>query len=415
MNYQSHKFDKRILSWCLYDFANSSYSAVIAAVIFPVYFTTYIVGNETGLGDLWWGRAISVSMAFVAITSPFIGGIADYSGKRKSFLFIYTYISVFAVASLSLIEKGMYFEGFILIVLANIGMEGGLVFYNSYLPNIAVKEIQGRVSGWGFAIGYGGSILSLIVSLLLIKQGSIFLVWLSVAIFFGLFAIPAFIYLPKDSCKKDSIVSTAIRGFKDTIRTLKSVLRHKEQRRFLFAYLIYEDGVNTVIVFSSIFAATSLGFKTEELILLYLIVQVTALLGAFIMSKPIDTWGPKKVVVLSLILWSFVSLSAYFVHSKTAFFIVACIAGTGLGTIQSASRAFFTQFVPLGKESEYFGLYAFTGKTSAIIGPLIFGHMSTLYGSQRPAILSVALLFILGLFVLSGVKAGYGKKDLMLN
>ncbi|MBI4698291.1 MAG: MFS transporter [Nitrospirae bacterium] len=148
---------KQVLSWCFFDFANSGYSAVIAAVIFPVYYVSAIVGNEEGQGDMWWGRAISVSMAFVAFTSPFLGGIADYSGKRKRLLFFYTLLCVLAVASFSFLDKGMIGAGFILVVLANIGMEGGLAFYNSFLPEIADRPHQGRVSAWGYAIGYAGS------------------------------------------------------------------------------------------------------------------------------------------------------------------------------------------------------------------------------------------------------------------
>ncbi|MCX8069670.1 MAG: MFS transporter, partial [Thermodesulfovibrionales bacterium] len=249
--------------------------------------------------------------------------------------------------------------------------------------------------------------LSLIIALFLIKQETFSLVWLSVAIFFAVFSIPAFLFLPKDESKRASVLITAVQGFKDTLQTFKSVVINKEQRKFLLAYFIYEDGVNTVIVFSSIFAATTLGFKTAELIILYLIVQVTALIGAFVMSKPIDTLGPKKVVIISLLLWSCVSFLTYFVHTKTFFLIIASIAGLGLGTIQAASRAFFTQFIPNGKESEYFGLYALTGKTSAILGPLLFGTMSSLHGSQRPAVLSVALFFIIGLLIVSMVKGGY--------
>src|SRR5574340_524761 len=127
---------RQIISWCFFDFANSSYSAVISAVVFPVYFVSVIAGGTAGLGDLWWGRAISLSMAFVALTSPFLGGIADYSGKRKRLLFFYTFLCILAVSSFSLLHKGMLLEGVILIVLANVGMEGGLVFYNSCLPEI---------------------------------------------------------------------------------------------------------------------------------------------------------------------------------------------------------------------------------------------------------------------------------------
>ena len=181
---------RQIISWCLFDFGNSSYSAVISAVVFPVYFVSAIAGGTAGQGDLLWGRAISVSMAFVAITSPFLGGIADYSGKRKRLLFFYTLLCISAVSSFSLLSKGMLLEGFILIVMANIGMEGGLVFYNSFLPEITGGEYQGRVSAWGYAVGYAGSILSLLIALPLLKNGHYNETWFMVSIFFSDFFSP---------------------------------------------------------------------------------------------------------------------------------------------------------------------------------------------------------------------------------
>lgn len=397
---------RQIISWCLFDFANSSYSAVIAAVIFPVYYANVIVGNAEGLGDLWWGRAISFSMAFVVATSPFLGGIADYGGIRKKFLFIYTMICVSAVASFPMIQKGMVFEGFLLIALANIGMEGGFVFYNSFLPEIAAREYQGRVSGWGYAVGYAGSILSLLIATPLVNNNYFDAVWLMVAMFFALFSIPAFLFLPKDKHNGLKITHAASRGLRYTWDTFKEIWSRRESRMFLIAYLFYEDGVNTVIVFSSIFAATTLGFSTKELIGLYLIVQSAALIGAFLMARPIDYWGPKKVVSLSLLMWAAVSLLAYFAYSKSEFWLIASIAGLGLGTVQAASRAFFAQFIPPEQESEYFGVYSMVGKSSAILGPLVFGYMSTTFGSQRPAILSVALFFFAGLIMLQFVRGG---------
>ncbi len=294
---------KQIISWCMFDFANSSYSAVIAAVVFPVYYATQIVGNQNGLGDLWWGRAVSLSMAVVAVTSPFMGGIADYGGIRKRLLFAYTSVCIVTVTSLSFLQKGMVFEGFLLIVLANMGLEGGLVFYNSFLPEIAEKEYQGRVSAWGYAIGYAGSILSLIVAIPLVKTGHFGETWLMVAAFFALFSLPAFLSLPRDRTGL-KIIRAASQGFRCTWSTFREIWAGRESRRFLIAYLVYEDGVNTVIVFSSIFAASTLGFKPQELIGLYLIVQITALIGAFLMARPIDSLGPKKVVSLSLLLWT---------------------------------------------------------------------------------------------------------------
>jgi UMF1 family MFS transporter len=399
------KNKKQIISWCLFDFANSSYSAVISAVIFPVYYATQIVGNEAGLGDLWWGRAVSLSMAIIALTSPFMGGIADYGGIRKRLLFVYTWLCVLMVASLSLLHKGMYLEGFLLIVLANIGMEGGLVFYNSFLPEIAERGYQGRVSAWGYAVGYAGSILSLIVAIPLVKNGLFGQTWLMVAAFFALFSLPVFLFLPKDRTGL-KIIHAASRGLRYTWGTFRDIWAGKESRRFLIAYLIYEDGVNTVIVFSGIFAATTLGFKPQELIGLYLVVQITALAGAFLMARPIDFLGPKKVVTLSLGMWTAVSVIAFLVSTKGQFWLLSCIAGAGLGTVQAATRAFFAQFIPPGHESEYFGVYSMVGKSSAVAGPLIFGYISSTFGSQRPAILSIALFFLTGLIIMRFVRGG---------
>lgn len=397
---------KHIISWTLFDFANSSYSAVIASVVFPVYYANTIVGNETGLGDLWWGRAISLSMALVAISSPFMGGIADYGGIRKRFLLLYTALSVSAVASLSILEKGMVFEGFVLIIAANLGMEGGLVFYNSFLPRIAPQQYQGRVSAWGFMVGYTGSIISLLFALLLMRAGRFEATWLMVAVFFAMCSIPAFLFLPADTKGKFSLVHAGIRGLSYTLKTLREIWGRKEPRKFLISYLLYEDGVNTVIVFSSIFAATTLDFKPQELIALYLIVQTTALLGALVMAKPIDLWGPKKVVIISLFMWTSVAIIAFFVMTKIQFWILASFAGLGLGTVQAATRAFYTQFIPEGREAEYFGVYSLVGKSSAILGPLIFGQVSATFGNQRPAILSVAAFFLIGMLILRTVRGG---------
>lgn len=397
---------RQIFSWCLFDFANSSYSAVIAAVVFPVYYVSLIVGNETGAGDLWWGRAISFSMAFVAVTSPFLGGIADFSGIRKRLLFFYTLLCVLSVCSFSFLRKGMFLEGFMLVFIANIGLEGGLVFYNSFLPEIAEKEYQGRVSAWGYAIGYGGSILSLLMTMPFVRSGQYSMAWLLVGVFFLVFSLPAFVFLPPDRRTGTGFFPAALKGWGYSWKTLKMIWAEREVRKFLIAYLIYEDGVNTVIVFSSIYAATTLGFSAAELIVLYLVVQVTALAGAFVLARPIDSWGPKKVVIISLVQWTAVAVAAYFITEKRLFWPLACVAGLGLGTVQAASRAFYAQFIPQDHESEYFGVYSLVGKSSAVAGPLLFGSVSSFFGSQRPAILTVSAFFLFGLIVLQSVKGG---------
>jgi len=397
---------RQIASWCLFDFANSSYSAVIAAVVFQVFYINRIVGNADGRGDLWWGRAISASMLLVSLSSPFLGGIADYAGLRKRLLGVYTAVCVAAVAALSLLTPGAAVAGFALIVLANVGMEGGLVFYNSFLPQIVPPERRGRLSGWGYGVGYAGSIVSLLIALPLAQAGRFEAIWLTIAGFFALFSLPAFRFLPPDRPSGLSLVEAGRRGARNAWATLKELWARPEPRKFLIAYLIYEDGVNTVIIFSSSLAATTFGFGQGELIGLYLAVQVTALAGAFALAKPTDTWGPKRVVSLALLLWLCVAVSAYAVRGKPAFWLVACTAGLGLGSVQAATRAFFTQFIPRGKEAEYFGVYSLVGKTSAIFGPLVFGSLSAALGSQRPAILAIALFFAVGLALLGRVRGG---------
>jgi UMF1 family MFS transporter len=227
-----------------------------------------------------------------------------------------------------------------------------------------------------------------------------------VAAFFALFSIPAFLFLPRDIRTGVTASQAGVMGIRKAMATLREIWSRREPRKFLLSYLIYEDGVNTVIVFSSSLAATTFAFGQGELIGLYLVVQVTALIGAFLLSKPTDTWGPKRVVVLSLLLWSLVAVSAFFVQSKAHFWAIACIAGLGLGSVQAGTRAFYTQFIPEGKEAEYFGVYSLVGKSSAVIGPLVFGQVSAAFGSQRPAILSIAAFFIIGLVLLRQVNGG---------
>lgn len=406
MEFGSALNKKQVISWAFFDFANSSYSSVISSVIFPVYYANTIVGNIDGNGDLWWGRAISLSMFLVAIFSPILGGIADYSGKRKSILFFFVILCIMSVGSFVTLDKGDIYTGFILIVFANFAMESSLVFYNSFLPLIAPKNYLGRVSSLGFAIGYLGSILSLVFALFLAKANKYNAIWLSVSAFFLIFSLPLFFFLPKDE-NKNSIKSSIIKGVKYVFDKINIIKKDNGLKKFLLAYFLYADGINTVIVFSTIFAVTTLGFTNIEIIKLFVIVQITALIGSLFIGKIIDTKGPRSVIITSLFFWIIVTIGAYFTNSKTMFFIIACIAGLGLGIIQSASRTLFSYFVPKDAESEYFGIYSLVGKTSSIIGPVLFGQISSLSGSQRPAILSVSLFFLFGLLIIFKIKESY--------
>ncbi len=401
---------KTIASWCLYDFANSFY-AVLPAVLWTVYYRDVIVGNKEGLGDLWWGYAISGSMLIVALTSPPMGAVADYAGVRKRLLASYTLASVIAVALYTTVEPGMIVWGLVVTMISYVGFEGALVFYNAYLPEIAPPSHQGRVSGWGFGVGYAGSLLGLMLALALIRSFAAplgtHLTWLAIALCYFTFSLPAFLWLPKDAQPKMSIAQAARGGIRESARTFREIVRVKQTRRFLLAYFFYEDGVNTVIVSAAAFASLTLGFETQQLVILFAIVQVSALVGALLWARPTDLLGPKRVVSLMLVQWAVVVTAAYFVETAWHFYVVAVVAGSGLGAIQAASRAFMASLIPKGREGDFFGFYHLCGKSAAVIGPLLFGHVSSATGgNQRLAILSILTLFVVGALLLTRVRAG---------
>jgi UMF1 family MFS transporter len=396
---------KRVIAWALYDFAGSIYSAVIAAAVFNVYFVNVIVGNETGRGDQVWGWVGSVSVALVALTSPLLGAIADRAGVRKRLMVLYTLLGVGSVAALVFLEPGMVWIGFALSVLMNLGFEGGQVFYNAYLPDIAPKSHQGRVSGWGFGLGYLGSALGLLMAIPLARGGRFDLLWLVVAAWWLAFTLPAFVVLPEAKGMGESVGRAALEGVTQFRRIARDVWAHTQLRRYLIAFFFYIDGVLTVIWFAAIFASGTLRFTQAEVIVLFLVVQVSALLGSFAMAKPTDVIGPKRVIMAMLVLWSAVAVSAYFITSKGVFFAVAVLAGTGLGSIQSASRSFMSALIPEGKEAEMFGFYAFCGKSSSILGPIVFGTISRATGgNQRIAVAAIAAFFIVGGLLLTRVR-----------
>ena len=389
---KAKRYDR--FSWCLYDFANSSYSAVVAAVVFPVYFSREIALTPQQ-ADLWWGWAISVSMAIVAITSPFMGGIADYSGRRKTLLVIYTLFACTATSALFIPGKSDVLLASILIVIANTATEGGFVFYNAYLNDIAEERERGKLSGLGFAAGYLGSIVSLSIAVWMVKKGLNGLIWPFVGMFFLLFSIPSFLFLPSDK-NRGSIFKGIKKGLEQTLNTSKELIRDRRAVIFLVSYFLYKDAINTIIVFSSLFASTTLGFTTMQLFFLYLFIQAMAATGSFVLSAPTDRWGAWTVVMLSIAVWFLLSIWTFFLTHKIAFWVVASVGGLFLGPLQAASRALFSEFIPEGKEAEYFGIYALSGKTSSVIGPATFGLISSITGTQRYGVLFVALMFLIG-------------------
>ncbi len=394
---------RHVGAWALFDFANSVYPAVMTTAVFPVFYITFVVADEGGVGELWWGRAVSLSALIVAVSSPLLGAVADRGGARKKFMFAYTSVCLIAVAMMSLLDQGMVLQGFLLFVVANVGFESALVFYNAYLPDIAPPERQGWVSGLGFGVGYLGSALGLVMVIFAVDR--IDLVWFLVAGFFLVFSLPAFLVLPKDEPTDMSVAEAARWGVTSFRAIVKEVWDLRELRNFLFAFFFYIDGVLTIIVMAGVVATETFGFDQQGTIVLFLIVQLSALVGAFALASPTDRYGPKRVLYGVLGLWIFVGVAAYVVQDPALFYGLAVLAGLGLGSTQAASRAFMSSLVPPGREAQMFGFYALCGKSSSVIGPLIFGYLTRWAdGNQRPGFLALTGLFILGLGLLRRVR-----------
>ena len=395
---------KQVGAWALFDLANSVYPAVITSVVFQVYYINTVVGNTDSIGDWWWGRAVSLSALIVAISSPLLGAIADRAGMRKRFMAFFVAMCVTGVALFTTLGPGAVAWGFTVFVFANVGYEACLVFYNAYLPDIAPSDKQGWVSGLGFGVGYAGSAVGLLLALPLIET-NIDLVWVMVAVFFILFSIPSFLFLPQDQASDMSVGRAARWGVTNFREILGEVLREKNLRRFLLAFFFYIDGVLTAIYMSSTVASTTFGYTQNELVYLYIALQIAALVGAFALAKPTDFLGPKKILSGVLVMWTLVAVSIGFIPtSKLWFGALAMVAGFGLGSVQAASRAFMAALIPKGKEAEMFGFYALCGKSSSVVGPLVFGYIAMASGgNQRLAVMAISVLFVVGLGLLRRV------------
>jgi len=391
--------------------------------IYAVYFKETVAGGESR-GDFYWSLGISLSMLITAIISPILGAISDYSAGRKRFLLFFTLLCVLATASLYFIGPGDVFWGLLLFILANVGFEAGLVFYDSFIPEITTPKNYGRVSGYGFAFGYAGSLASLAIALPFIQEKMIRETFPVSALFFLIFAIPIFIFLA-DSRKAFNKDKSYLRiGFERVKFTITHVRQYKNLSRFLLAFFFYIEGVNTVIYFSGNYASTTLGFSMEELIVFFIIVQTTAIAGSVVFGVISDSVGQKKTIILSLYIWIGTIILAFLVSSETGafvvflvekldlpardilkygFYVVGLFAGGVMGATQATSRSLMSRLTPEHKRTEFFGFYSFFGKSSAIVGPLVFGSVSYLTGSQRIAILTVLFFFIVGIILIGKV------------
>jgi len=407
------------VSWCLFDFANSSYTTLIMTVVYSVYFRDAVVGAADNRGDRLWGIANFLAMGIVAFASPILGALSDYSGRRKFFLIATTLQTVVATALLAFIGPGQVASGILWYVVATIGFEAGYVFYNSFLPDVSTPKTIGRVSGWAWAVGYAGGLLSLALCAPLIKRplrdlaGALDPLALSqrrlsfvlVAVFYLVFALPAFVWLRESlpQGRLSGLRAYATVGFRRAAETLRHLGRYREAGRFILASLFFTDGITTVISFSAIYATTTFHFTSGDMVVLFLVLNVVAFPGSLAAGYLADRFGPKRTLVGSLWLWVVTILVGFAAHDRATFYVMASLAALGMGSTQAVGRSFMAQITPPARESEFFGFYVLSGKFASMFGPLVFGFVSETTGSQRIAVLSLLPFFLVGLALMASV------------
>ena len=415
---ESNNNRKSTFSWALYDWANQAFFTLIITFVFATYVSNS-VAKSIDVGTAMWGTAISISFFAVAILAPIFGAISDKKGNLKPWIGFFTYLCIIPTALLWFIEPTNNFLilALILVAIANFGGEFATVFYNALLSEVSSKNNIGRISGWAWGLGYGGGIICLLISLVffvlpenppfgLDKANSeeIRATALLVAIWFSVFSIPLFLFTKDRKQTSISYSAAMSSGLKTTLSTIKNFSKLGNVGRFLIARMIYTDGINTVFVMGGIYAAGTFGMGFQEILTFGILINVTAGIGAAIFAWIDDYIGAKKTITISIIALIILGTLGCIVESKNMFYLIGAGLGIFIGPVQSSSRSLMARLTPDNKKAEYFGLYSLSGKVTTFLGPLIFGWVTILLGSQRFGMATVIIFLVIGLIILLPLK-----------
>lgn len=404
--------------WRLFDWANSPFPTVIITFVFSAYFSTAVAENPSQ-GTAWWGAALTISAALIAILSPPLGAIADQTGRRKPWLAATTLVAIIGAAGLWFVapDPSYMLLGVVLVILANVGFEIGMVFYNAMLPDLAPPGRIGRLSGQAWALGYAGGLTCLVIALFVFVEADpapfgldkgdaehVRAVCLLVAVWIAVFSIPTFLLTPDRPATGQPIGQAVKAGFKQLAATLRNVRQHREVAKYLLARIFYVDGMNTLFAFGGVYAAGSFGMSLEEIIQFGIALNVAAGLGAWGFGMIDDRIGPKKVVLIAVLGMILASTPLLFVEGKLLFWVFALPLGLFFGPAQTASRSLMARMAPADAATEMFGLFALSGKATAFIGPLMVTTVTAITESQRAGMATIAILLVIGGAILLTVK-----------
>ena len=418
-------------AWYLYDFGNSAYAAVILLAVYSAYFKGSVVGGAEG--SRLWGFSLGIAMLVVAVISPFLGTIADFTAAKKRILFVFSSLSWVFTALLFFVEKGDVFTGMLFFILAEIGYRGGQVFYNALLTDIATPDEMGRVSGNGWAIGSVGGIICLlfILPVIVMTDSNPLVVrgaFPFTAVFFVLSTLPLFMRLQERGKGRplppgENYLSLAWKRLKTTFAAVRDF---REFIKFIISFLIYNDGILMALDFAAIIGAVLYGMNQTQLIIFMIIVQVTSAIGAWVFGIWGEKAGFKNALIYSILMMLAAVIWMMFNATLTGYFLIGALAGFALTGVQSLSRTITGLFAPKNKATEFFGFFAVAGRSSSFIGPTIYGivafraamffegrGMGTLLAEQagqRAGILSIAMFLIAGLLILISVDEKSARK-----
>ena len=418
-------FDKRaVWGWCLYDFANSAYTTLIVTFIYGIYFKNEIASDSI-TGTALWTRGITITAIVVAVSSPIVGALADRGGMRRKFLLASTALTVVLVSLLFFAGPGEVALALTLFVASNIAYELSGVFYNSYLPDIAPPEKIGRISGYGWSLGYLGGLLAMAVALFAFVQAEVPVFGLDptngenvratavlVGVWFAVLSIPMFLWVKEPERPPlppfGQLVGETFRQLNDTFHDIRR--KYADIFRLLVARMIYNDGLVTVFALGPIFVQEVFGFTLTEVMVWGLFVNVTAGLGAFAMGFLDDKVGGKKTLFVTLLGLLIGGVWAVTANTTTSIYIAGLWIGIFVGPNQAASRSLLGRFVPAAKETEFYGFFAFSGKAIAFMGPLLYGEITRMTGNPRIGMASILVFFLVGGLVLLSVNEARGSE-----
>ncbi len=407
-----------LLSWCLYDWANSAFPAVVSTFVFSVYFTQHVAQTAVS-GSVQWSYAVTAAGLLIAVLSPFFGAIADQTGRRKTWLIVFTMICIVACSLLWFVRPIADHAAWALVLYAVAATAFGLamVFYDSMLTSLAPTGYVGRLSGFGWALGYFGGLACLLIVLFALVDPKTALIefdrsrgehfraaTLFVALWYLVFAMPLFLS-QVDGQQRSKPASESVRsGLRNLFTTIRSLPEQPVLARFLLAHLFATNGITTLILFGGVYAAGTFGFEISEILLFAITLYVLAGFGAAAFGWLDDKIGPKAVIMISLGAILVLTAGLVLAGSKLQFWIFGATLGVFIGPAQAASRSMMARLTPPPLAAEMFGLYSLAGKITVFAGPLMFGLLTNMMASQRAGFAVILLFLAIGLMILKRVQ-----------